>query len=207
MNIHVKICGITRVEDALLAEQLGASAVGFIFYPKSPRYISPEKARDISVSLGPFIARVGVFVNESPEMVNDIVDRAALTAVQIHSDENQDYMKKINNAALIKSFRIGEDFDPACIKPFSGMTLLLDTYVKEGYGGTGKTFDWTVAEKIARNERVILAGGLNKENIGSALDTACTWGVDVSSGIEDAPGMKNHEEMKALFESIRTAAD
>ena len=205
MSIHIKICGITHPEDALLSEKSGASAVGFVFYPPSPRYVEPETAGLISDALGPFIARVGLFVDEDPGRVMDTVKTAHLTAVQLHGSESPEYVKSIKGVHCIKAFRVGKDFDPEVLGCYDGVTFLLDTYDESGYGGTGKTFNWDCATACKRKKfgRIILAGGLNKDNIGNAIRTVGPWGVDVSSGVEDRPGKKDPEKLLAFFDSIK----
>ena len=205
MRIHIKICGITNPDDALLSEKSGASAVGFIFYPHSPRVVEPETAGLISDALGPFIARVGVFVDEDPGRVMDIVKTAHLTAVQLHGSESPDYVKSIKGVHCIKAFRVRKDFDPKVLGSYNSTTFLLDTYDESGYGGTGKTFDWDCASACKQKEygRIILAGGLTKDNIRDAIRTVGPWGVDVSSGVEERPGKKDPEKLKAFFDSIK----
>jgi len=203
MSIHIKICGITYPDDALLSEKLGASAVGFVFYPPSPRSVEPETAGIISGALGPFIARVGVFVDEDPGKVMETVKTAHLTAVQLHGSESPEYVKSIKGVHCIKAFRVGKNFDPEVLRRYDGVTFLLDTYDESGYGGTGKTFDWDCALACKRYGRIILAGGLNKDTIGNAIQTVKPWGIDVSSGVEDRPGKKDPEKLHAFFDSIK----
>ncbi|MFC1509414.1 phosphoribosylanthranilate isomerase [Candidatus Omnitrophota bacterium] len=207
MGIKIKICGITRAEDALYAEELGASAVGFIFYPPSPRSITPADAGVLSKALGPFIARVGVFVDESPEIVNDTIISAGLTAVQLHGAESPEYIRKIRGAKVIKAFRVGTDFDPEELGRYSVTAFLLDTFDKSGYGGTGKTFDWNRAVPCKRYGKIILAGGLDGDNITSAVREVKPWGVDISSGVERKPGEKDHGKMKQFFDAIKRECD
>lgn len=207
MDVTIKICGITRAEDALYAEELGASAVGFIFYPPSPRSISPADAGVISNALGPFIARVGVFVDENPDSVNEAVKTAGLTAVQLHGEESPEYIRKIRGAKIIKAFRIGADFDPEELGRYTVNAYLLDTYDKSGHGGTGKIFDWERAVPCMRYGKIILAGGLDADNITSAVRAVTPWGVDISSGVERKPGEKDHEKMKRFFDAIKRECD
>ena len=204
--ISVKICGITRAEDALMAESLGADAVGFVFYPKSRRYISPSDTGKITAQLGPFIARVGVFVDEEPSAVLETARIAGLTAVQLHGSETQSEIDALRGIPVIKAFRVGEDFDPGLLGAFnSSSAYLLDTAGTGGcYGGTGRTFDWSVIEPCKQYGRIILAGGLNPENAGDAVRTAGPWALDVSSGVEISPGVKNHEKMAAFMRAARS---
>ena len=202
MYTHIKICGITNTKDALLAEHLGASAIGFVFYRKSPRFISPDQAGEISAALGPFVARVGVFVDEETDMVMHTVHTAGLDAVQLHGSESPDYIRKIHGVQKIKAFRVGEDFDPGVLERIDVSAYLLDAYDKNGYGGTGKTFDWDKALMCKQYGRIILAGGLNADNIDSAIKTVKPWGVDVSSGLEVEPGKKDEKKMKLFFKAV-----
>ena len=203
MNIRVKICGITRPEDALYAEELGASAIGFVFFCKSPRYIAPEKAGEISRKLGPFIARVGVFVDEDHGTVRNIVKTARLTAVQLHGSESPEYIDSLKGISIIKAFRVGLDWDGEELKRYDVSAFLLDTYASNMYGGTGFAFDWKKAFQYRNYGRIILAGGLNASNIHEALFTARPWGVDVSSGVETSPGIKDPEKMRAFLNEIK----
>ena len=206
-GVRVKICGITRPDDALRAEALGVSAVGFVFFPGSPRYIKPERAGAISEMLGPFIARVGVFVDVAPEELHETVKTARLTAVQLHGDESPGCVEALikNGVRCIKAFRVGPDFESERLADYGDGTFLLDTLAEGGCrGGTGKTFDWTVAAACRRYGRIILAGGLNAGNVREAIETVRPWGVDVSSGIEASPGVKDHEAMKQFVNTVRS---
>ncbi len=202
MNPIVKICGITRIEDALFAQELGASAIGFVMYPKSPRYIAPDDAARISDRLKPYIVRVGVFVDEAPGVVMDAVGKAGLTAVQLHGSEDAAYIRGLGNIRVIKAFRVGSDFDESMLDGMNAGAFLLDAWSPDMHGGTGATFDWSIAVALARKHRIMLAGGLRPSNIRSAVETVRPWGVDVSSGVESDPGVKDHEKMRALFHAL-----
>ncbi|HUT62405.1 MAG TPA: phosphoribosylanthranilate isomerase [Anaerolineae bacterium] len=203
MNISVKICGITRPEDALYAEKLGASAIGFVFFRKSPRYIVPEKAVEISQNLGPFIARVGVFVDEDQDTIRNIIKTVRLTAVQLHGSESPEYIESLKGINIIKAFRVGPDYEYEKLRRYDVSAFLLDTYASNMYGGTGKPLDWEKAYQWRNCGRIILAGGLNVSNIHEALVTAQPWGVDVSSGVETSPGIKDPEKMRAFVKEIK----
>ncbi|MFC1541428.1 phosphoribosylanthranilate isomerase [Candidatus Latescibacterota bacterium] len=204
MKTHVKICGITRTEDAVFAESLGASAVGFVFYPKSPRYIRPESAGKISEKLGPFIARVGVFVDEDPFFVMKTVHDAKLTAVQLHGSEDKKYIKKLHEISVIKAFRVDSSFNCDSLNGYTAEAFLFDTYGKNGcYGGTGETFDWSKIIECKKYGKIILAGGLNPGNVANAVITVSPWAVDVSSGVEQKPGIKDYDKLKAFFEALQ----
>jgi phosphoribosylanthranilate isomerase len=197
---RIKICGITRPEDALAAENLGAFAVGFVFYKGSTRYIKPEKAGKISDKLGPDILRTGVFVNEPPENILKIVKDAGLTAIQLHGSESPDTIKYPENIPVIKAFRIDEKFDSSYLKDYEVTAFLLDTYVTGScFGGTGRIFDWNKALECKKYGKIILAGGLNEDNVFNALKKVDPWALDVSSGVEISPGIKDINKMEAFF--------
>jgi phosphoribosylanthranilate isomerase len=199
--MKVKICGVTRAQDAELAASLGAWAVGFVFWPKSPRNISAARARAISEALPRHVERVGVFVDETADRVRDIVAAAGLTIVQLHGHE----ARKDWDLAVPAMKAVGlDDGDPqAVLGDWSDVRVLLDAYDPERRGGTGRTTDWAAASRIARTREIVLAGGLRPENVCAAIAQVRPWGIDVSSGVEDAPGVKNHDRMRALFEAVR----
>jgi phosphoribosylanthranilate isomerase len=203
MSVQVKICGITRREDALLAEELGAFAVGFVFYPKSPRYIGPEAAGAISRCLGESIARIGVFVDEEPGRVRETAAAALLTAVQLSGSERPEYLERLQGIPVVKAFRVGEEFDPRMLGLYRAEWFLLDTAVKGSYGGTGMTFPWEKALPCRNAGKIIVAGGLDAGNVADAVRTAKPWGVDVSGGVESAPGRKDRGKMTDFFRSIQ----
>jgi phosphoribosylanthranilate isomerase len=203
MKTHVKICGITCADDALYAEQLGASAIGYIFYPKSPRYITPESAGAVTSKLGPFVAKVGVFVDEDPQVVMNAVHEAKLTAVQLHGSEDNEYIDQLHGISVIKAFRVDPAFECSRLDGIKADAFLFDAYGTDGsYGGTGETFDWSKIEECGAYGRMILAGGLNAENICDAVKTVSPWAVDVSSGVESSPGIKDHTKLKDFFDSF-----
>lgn len=202
--VRVKICGITCVDDALAALEAGADALGFMFYPPSPRHLLPEAARDIIRALPPFIARVGVFVDASEDRVAHVAALAGLDIVQFHGRETVDYCRRVRGPRVIKAFRM--DGPPALgrLAEFDGFAWLLDSYVAGAYGGTGQTFNWDLAcEAVRRGGRVILAGGLTPENVGRAVAAVRPYAVDVSSGVESAPGRKDPEKLRAFVEAAK----
>lgn len=201
----VKICGIMRAEDALAAETCGADAVGFVFYPESPRYIEPAKAAKISAGLGPFVTRVGVFVNESPKRIRAIAADAGLDAIQLHGDEPPSYAAGLPGLRIIRAFRAGPGFDPETPSNWPADAYLLDACEPGAYGGTGRKGDWDVARACAERYRVILAGGLTPDNVGAAVCAVRPWGVDVSSGVESSPGVKDHDAVRAFFAAVRNS--
>jgi phosphoribosylanthranilate isomerase len=198
----VKVCGITRPEDAMEAVRCGAGALGFVFWPKSPRFVDPYRARAIVRSLPPFIATVGVFVNQPAEYVNGVASLVGLSAVQLHGDEAPAFAADIRRP-VIKAIAIGGANDGAVADGWADrVTLLLDADDPEKRGGTGQTIDWTRAAALAASRRVILSGGLTPDNVVDAIRTVRPFGIDVSSGVESSPGVKDHGRLKALFEAL-----
>jgi phosphoribosylanthranilate isomerase len=197
--MFVKICGITRVEDALAAAEAGANAIGFIFWPGSPRFIDPYRARRIAAALPRLVTTVGVFVDQPVEYVAGVANLVPLGAVQLHGGETPAYAASLGRP-VIKAVQPGgdalEDQWPA------NVTLLLDARDPIRKGGTGQTIDWDAAAATAARRPALLAGGLTPENIGEAIVRVRPFGIDVSSGVEQAPGIKNHERLRALFKAI-----
>lgn len=202
--VRIKICGITNLEDALLAADLGADALGFIFYPKSPRKVAPAAAREIIAQLPPFVAAVGVFVDEDAAAVRDLAARVGLDWVQLHGQESPDYCRSLGRR-VIKGFRIQDEHSLSALAAYRGaaQALLLDTYKKGQIGGTGETFNWALAREARKFGPIILAGGLNPDNVARAIETAQPQAVDVASGVETAPGKKDPEKLERFFAAIR----
>lgn len=202
----VKICGITRLEDAWLAADLGAAAVGFVFWPQSRRFIEPAAAADIARSLPPAVTPVGVFVNEAADHVNAVAQAVGLGAVQLHGTETPEYCARIA-VPVIKSVPVAKKFHMGLIADLPpGVTVLLDADDPVARGGTGRTVDWMAAREVARTRQTILAGGLTPENIATAIRAVEPYGVDVSSGVESRPGIKDCRRMRLLFDAIRSGA-
>jgi len=202
-KVTVKICGITNLEDSLIAVELGAGALGFIF-AHSPRRITQQKARKIISAIPPFIKTVGVFVNEGLAAIKEVKHYCGLDLVQLHGDESPDFCRALM-PDTIKALRIKDSLSLTSIKAYHGKVraLLLDTYSKEKFGGTGKTFDWKLALKIKKLEiPIILSGGLGPSNIIGAISTVKPYAVDVSSGVEERTGKKSHILMKDLMEKV-----
>jgi phosphoribosylanthranilate isomerase len=196
----IKICGITRIEDARRAAECGANALGFIFWPRSPRFIDPFRARAIVASLPPLVTPVGVFVNQPAEYVNGVASLVGLGAVQLHGDEDAAYAESIRRP-VIKALAFGKH--AVDVEPWpSRFMLLLDAHDPEQRGGTGRTIDWSRAAGIARSRPTVLSGGLTPENVAQAIATVKPFGIDVSSGVEDAPGIKSHDRLSALFRAL-----
>ncbi len=207
MTIRIKICGITNLEDALLAADLGADALGFIFYPKSPRHVAPETAREIIAQLPPFVASVGVFVDEDAGVVHDLAARVGLDWVQLHGQESPDYCRGLGRR-VIKGFRIKDEKSLVELENYHDavQAFLLDAYKKGQVGGTGEVFDWQLARKAQRYGRIILAGGLTPENVAQAIATAQPQAVDAASGTEAAPGRKDPVKLLAFFKAVRSVS-
>lgn len=201
--MFVKICGITRREDAEAAVEQGASALGFVFWPESPRYIEPARAREIVATLPPFVTPVGVFVNQPADDVNRAAGLARLAAVQLHGDEDRAFAAAIERP-VIKAVSVGGDASPEAQWP-ERVLLLIDASDPVRRGGTGTAADWSAAAALARRRRVLLAGGLRPDNVAEAIERVRPFGLDVSSGIERSPGIKDHARLKALFEAVRVS--
>jgi phosphoribosylanthranilate isomerase len=197
----VKICGITNLEDALFACELGADALGFILYEKSPRFIAPDTIREITNRLPPFVRTVGVFVDAEMDFVQMVMKKAALDLAQLHGRETPAECAILGNRA-IKAFRTSPDFHPGVLKSYPCQAFLLDAFVADAYGGTGKTCDWSLAAAAKEYGRIILAGGLNSDNVAEAINKVKPYAVDVSSGVESGPGRKDHAKLKAFFEAL-----
>ncbi len=209
---RVKMCGTTRLEDAEAAVRYGVDVLGFIFYAKSPRNISLEQAARIIKKLPPFVDRVGVFVNAP---IKEVVASAGvgLSYLQLHGNESADYCRQIRQqlpfCGIIKAFRIGkesraEDFTPynECVDAF-----LLDTYMQGASGGTGKVFDWSIIDTLKLQRPILLAGGLSPENVVCAITEVQPFAVDINSGVELQPGVKDHARLKELLQLVyQTAA-
>lgn len=200
--VRVKVCGLTSYDDAIMAEELGADALGFIF-ADSKRRITPEAARGIIAKLPPFVHKVGVFVDEDIETVLDIIKSCSLTAVQLHGNETARECGMLP-VPVIKSFRVGPDFDIDIVKEYDVAAFLLDTYDPHVHGGTGKVFDWSVAKQVSSLGRLVLSGGLNPDNITEAVKTIHPYAVDVCSGVESSPGKKDQEKLKEFIKKART---
>jgi phosphoribosylanthranilate isomerase len=199
--MFIKICGITRAEDAQAAVECGASAVGFVFWPESPRYVEPHRARAIIATLPASVAAVGVFVNQPASHVEDIVSLAQLAVVQLHGDETPAFAAEMMRP-VIKAVSVDGGATAVADWPESVM-LLVDAGDPVRRGGTGLKVDWLAAATVARGRRLLLAGGLTPENVAEAVARVRPFGIDVSSGVERSPGVKDHGRLKALFDAMR----
>ena len=207
---RIKVCGMTEEKEAEGAVNAGVDALGFIFVKESPRYVEPEKVRSIIDKLPPFVDAVGVFVDEEVEEVNEIVRYCGLTVAQLHGTESPKYCDEIS-CRVVKAFHIRPEFvqsehDPY-YDPYYGVVegFLLDTYHEKAAGGTGKTFDWHLLQKVRPPGPLILAGGLQPENIAEAIAVALPYAVDVNSGVESAPGKKDLAKLARFVEEVRKA--
>jgi phosphoribosylanthranilate isomerase len=207
LRTRVKMCGTTCLEDALTAVRYGVDALGFIFYDKSPRYIAADQAGRIIQQLPPFIARVGVFVNAP---IKEVVTTAGvgLSWLQLHGRESVDYCLQIRqqlpSCGIIKAFRVGEESRPEDFTPYNDYVdgFLLDTYIPGAKGGTGKVFDWSIIERLQLHRPILLAGGVTPENVQSAIAAVHPFAVDINSGVESQPGVKDHARLKALLQLV-----
>jgi phosphoribosylanthranilate isomerase len=203
----VKICGITNLEDALVAVEAGAEALGFNFYKPSPRYITPQAAREIIAELPGSVLKVGVFVNEpSLEDVRVIADVSGITALQLHGDESPDYCRELAASQyVIKALAVSNDFDTQLPQRYQVNAIMLDTKHNSLRGGTGRAFDWSIAEQVKKFvPKLFLAGGLSPENVANAIESVRPFAVDACSALEDRPGKKNHERMRAFIVAARS---
>jgi phosphoribosylanthranilate isomerase len=228
-KLFVKVCGMTRREDAALAAELGATALGFVFWPGSPRYISPEKARAIVEALPTAVVKVGVFVDEPVDQVVRIMDTVGLNAAQLHGQESPTYCRELTAQltpdptnrrdisgtssamtpagfgfvrTLIKAVGMSDDGAISTVEFDPDVLILVDAQDPTRFGGTGRTVDWDVVRQIALSRPTILAGGLNPRNVALAVHTVRPYGVDVASGVEAAPGVKDHDQLKNFFEAL-----
>jgi len=201
--IKVKICGITNLEDAMMAVEAGADALGFVFFDKSPRNVSQEQAAGIIQRLPPFVQTVGLFVNEDPATINATADFCGLDLLQLHGEETPEFCHAVNRR-VIKAFRIKDITSLDKIENYQVAAFLLDTWSPSIQGGTGKTFDWEIAAAAAVSKHIILAGGLTPENVAEAARKVKPYAVDVSSGVESRPGKKDAELVHRFFRSLRS---
>ncbi|HVN79172.1 MAG TPA: phosphoribosylanthranilate isomerase [Terriglobia bacterium] len=200
----IKICGITDIQDAEAAIALGADALGFNFYKRSPRYIEPAKAKTIVEALPPIVSLIGVFVDEfSPDRVMSMTHAVGMGTVQLHGSESAEYIKHLSELRVIKAFRVDATFDVNQLSRYAVNAFLLDAFEEGIHGGTGKTFNWDLAIEAKKHGRIILAGGLGPENIYEAIRKVEPYAVDVCSGVETEPGKKDFKKLDALFREIR----
>ena len=202
--MKVKICGITRYEDAMMALEAGADALGFNFFTPSPRYIDPVKAGEIIRRLPPFAITVGLFVNVSqPEQVIETARGAGIQLIQLHGDESPEYCSRLCGWPLIKVLRIGSDPVREDLDRYPVRAFLLDVKDDTLFGGTGTSFEWDLVQNLDRKRPLILAGGLRPGNVRRAIQAVRPYAIDVCSGVEQQPGIKDRAKLEALMNEVR----
>lgn len=205
MSVKVKICGITNLPDAIAAAEAGADAIGFMFFDQSPRYITVADAAKIASALPPFVMRVGVFVNPNEELVFRAIAECGLSLLQFHGDETPEFCTQFGLMSM-KAFRIRDRESLNTLDSYNTDAWLLDAYSSKGLGGTGEKFNWDLAvEAKKRGRPIFLAGGLTPENVAEAVQTVEPFGVDVSSGVESAPGKKDVAKIRNFIQMAKTA--
>ncbi len=209
MRTRIKICGITRPADALAASEAGADALGFVFYPSSPRHVEIDQAWSIVKTLPAFVTTTALFVNPEPDLVKSVVQRLKIDLLQFHGDETAAFCEQFERP-YIKAVRMQQDTDLAMLSQryASAQALLLDTYVKGVPGGTGEAFNWDWVAPSKRDETclpVILAGGLTAQNVRQAVQTVQPWAVDVSGGVEASPGKKSKAQIQAFVDAVNAS--
>ena len=205
----VKICGITNAEDAAVAVEAGADALGFVFYRKSPRYIEPTLARQIIMNLPPLVIPVGVFVDEDQQVIRSLMDDCGLEIAQLHGNESAVYCKELGRT-ILKALRVKDRSTFLALAEYRGRAgvrgFVLDAFSEQAYGGTGQMIDWQLAAEAAKAANILLAGGLTPDNVTKAIQAVHPYGVDVSSGVERAPGKKDHEKVRAFIQAVRVVS-
>ena len=200
---EIKICGITNLEDASHAAECGADALGFNFYARSPRYVAPERAKEIIEKIPDGMTTVGVFVNYDPREVKKTVEFCGLELIQLHGDESREYCRQFPSSLLIKAFSPRNDGDLRKVSSYPVRAILVDAYDPSRYGGTGRRSDWRLAVRVKETHLLIIAGGLNPDNIREAIEIVSPHAVDVNSGVESFPGRKDPQKVRAIIEVVR----
>lgn len=207
MSIKVKICGITNPSDVETAVQAGADLIGLVFYEKSPRHVTLDAAARIAGAVPPYVLRVGLFVNAASQLVAEAIVRCGLQMLQFHGDESPEFCRQFGMMTM-KAFRVRGPETLEVLGQYPTDAWLLDAHAAGKFGGTGETFDWGLAAQAAQLGRpMFLAGGLTPENVGEAIRTVRPYGVDVSTGVESAPGRKDPEKVRAFIAAARKAAE
>ena len=205
MSVRVKICGVTSIEDAVAAVEAGADAIGFMFYERSPRYVSTNTASSIKNALPPFVARVGVFADATENAIRSAM-LCGLSALQFHGNEAPEFVKRFLPITTIKAFRIQNAASLSLLASYNTSAWLLDSYTPAQLGGTGNTFNWDLAFRARKLGRpIILAGGLNPDNVADAVRKVRPYAVDVSSGVESSPGKKDPAKIAAFIQAAKSA--
>lgn len=204
--MKIKICGITNVEDARMAWESGADALGFVLYRDSPRYVKPESVKSIIAGLPPFVITVGVFVNEEVDTVRSLMEECGLFLAQLHGDESPDYCLSLHRSVL-KGIRLRDRRTFLALAEFQGRGsirgFVIDAFSDSAYGGTGTLADWALAAEVAKASPVVLAGGLTPDNVQGAIRAVRPYGVDVSSGVEKSPGKKDPVKIQAFIHAVK----
>jgi phosphoribosylanthranilate isomerase len=200
---QVKICGITNKEDAICAVDCGAAALGFIFYPRSPRYIKPANARKLIRVLPDELVKVGVFVNEKADEIKKVMKYCGLDMIQLHGDETPEYCRDFPTAQVIKALELKNEADFVYAKSYHVGAILVDSRHAGLYGGTGRKSNWDLASRIRNKKPLILSGGLSEKNVAEALKVVAPAALDINSGVESKPGKKSHANLTRIFEIIR----
>ena len=203
--MEIKICGITNMEDAVMAFAYGADALGFIFYEKSPRYVSPETAMRVIRNLPDDISKVGVFVNHDIQAVRQIYEFCGLDLIQLHGDESPAYCREFPQSILIKAISPGNEEDLGIVNRYGVRAVIIDARESGLYGGTGKKSNWELAAKLKEMHLLVLSGGLNAGNILEGIKTVSPHAVDVSSGVELSPGKKDPKKVQSMIETVHAA--
>ena len=202
-STRVKICGITRLADALTAVEAGADALGFIFAPNTPRFVDPDRVASITAELPPFVTTVGVFVNKDAPTIKGIIDQCRLDVVQLHADVPPEFCRALDRR-VIKAIRVKDESSLSILSNYDVNAFLLDTYVEGKMGGTGQVFDWDLALKAKTRARIIVAGGLDPDNVAQAVRRVKPYGVDVGSGVESRPGRKDPHKIRQFIKAVRS---
>ncbi len=206
---RIKMCGMTREKDIEAGIAQGLDALGFIFYEKSPRNVFPDFVRSVVAKMPPFIDCVGVFVDRDRKEVEEIVEYCGLSHAQLHGKEKPKYCERVERFAspcrVVKAFRVGTESKSTDFTPYNDVVhgFLLDTYIKGNAGGTGETFDWSIIERLKLQRPMVLAGGLSPDNVEEAIKSVGPFGLDVNSGVEIEPGIKDHSKLKEFVRKVR----
>lgn len=206
--MHLKYCGFTNEQDLKFAYSFGIRIFGFIFYTKSPRYVTPQQVYAMTKGIPPFVIKVGVFVNESASVIQETIQTAGLSCIQLHGDESPEFCQEFH-CPVIKAFRIYDEQDLTCLSDYSVSAVLLDSKVPDQYGGSGQSFDWSLARKASQHTQspLILSGGIHLHNIERAIKEVSPYAIDMSSGIEIAPGQKDPDKMRVIATLVKHHKD
>ena len=200
---RIKICGITHLKDALTAVDAGADALGFIFVPDTPRFVNSDQVAAIVAELPPFVTTVGIFANKDAAKIKTIADQCRLDAVQLHADVTPEFCRNLDKK-VIKVVRVKDKSSLSILSNYDVNAFLLDTYVEGKMGGTGKVFDWNLALQARNYGRIIVAGGLNPDNVAQAVRHVKPYGVDVGSGVESVPGHKDPDKIRKFIDAVKS---